>query len=42
MVIVPPAAWHSFTNTGDTLLRHTATHQNPRAVTDFEDGTRRE
>jgi mannose-6-phosphate isomerase-like protein (cupin superfamily) len=39
MVIVPPDAWHTFTNTGDTLLRQTAIHQNPRAVTDFEDGT---
>ena len=37
MVIVPPDAWHSFTNTGDTLLRQTAIHQNPRAATEFED-----
>jgi quercetin dioxygenase-like cupin family protein len=42
IVIVPPDAWHSFVNTGDTPLRQTAIHQNPRAVTDFEDGTRRE
>jgi quercetin dioxygenase-like cupin family protein len=41
MVIVPPDAWHSFTNTGDTLLRQTAIHQNPRAATEFEDGSTR-
>ena len=40
MVIVPRDAWHSFTNTGTGLLRQTAIHQNPRAVSDFEDGTR--
>ena len=42
MVIVPPDAWHSFVNTGSGLLRQTAIHQNRRAVTEFEDGTRRE
>ena len=42
MVIVPPDAWHSFTNTGTSMLRHTAVHENPRAASEFEDGTRRE
>lgn len=41
MVIVPPDAWHSFTNTGESLLRHTAIHENPDPLTVFEDGTRR-
>jgi quercetin dioxygenase-like cupin family protein len=41
MVIVPPEAWHSFTNTGNSMLRQTAIHETPRAVTIFEDGTRR-
>jgi hypothetical protein len=39
MVIVPPDAWHTFVNTGPGTLRQTAIHQNPRAVSDFEDGT---
>ncbi|MDP9271804.1 MAG: cupin domain-containing protein [Chloroflexota bacterium] len=42
MVIIPPDAWHSFVNTGDELLRQTAIHENPRAVTLFEDGSRRD
>jgi quercetin dioxygenase-like cupin family protein len=42
MVIVPPDAWHTFVNTGTGMLRQTAIHQNPRAVTLFEDGTRRD
>jgi quercetin dioxygenase-like cupin family protein len=42
MVIVPPDAWHTFVNTGPGMLRQTAIHQNPRAATDFEDGTHRE
>lgn len=42
VVIVPPDAWHSFTNTGSSTLRHTAIHENPRAVTEFEDGSRRD
>jgi quercetin dioxygenase-like cupin family protein len=42
MVIVPPDAWHTFVNTGTGMLRQTAIHQNPRAATDFEDGTHRE
>jgi quercetin dioxygenase-like cupin family protein len=42
MVIVPPDAWHSFVNTGPGMLLLTGIHQNPRAVTDFEDGTRRD
>jgi quercetin dioxygenase-like cupin family protein len=42
MVIVPPDAWHSFTNTGTSMLRHTAVHENRRASSEFEDGTRRE
>jgi quercetin dioxygenase-like cupin family protein len=42
MVIVPPDAWHSFTNTGSGPLRQTAIHQSPRAVTRFADGTGRD
>lgn len=42
MVIVPPDAWHSFTNTGEVMLRLTAIHENPRAVRVFEDGSRQE
>jgi quercetin dioxygenase-like cupin family protein len=42
VVIVPPDAWHSFTNTGASALRHTAIHENPRAVSEYEDGTRRD
>jgi quercetin dioxygenase-like cupin family protein len=42
MVIVPPDAWHSFVNTGSGLLRQTAIHQNPRAATNFGDGTHRD
>ncbi|MEX2135512.1 MAG: cupin domain-containing protein [Chloroflexota bacterium] len=41
MVIVLPDAWHSFVNTGSDFLRQTAIHQNPRAVSTFEDGTQR-
>jgi quercetin dioxygenase-like cupin family protein len=41
VVIVPPDAWHAFTNSGDGMLRHTAIHENPRAVSEFEDGSRR-
>ena len=42
MVIIPPDAWHSFRNTGTGMLRQTAIHQNARAVTLFEDGSRRD
>ena len=42
IVIVPPDAWHSFLNTGDGPLQQTAIHQNPRAVTIFEDGSSRD
>lgn len=42
MVIVPPDAWHSFRNTGTVMLRQMAIHQNARAVTLFEDGSRRD
>ena len=42
MVIIPPEKWHTFTNTGKGMLRHTAIHQNPRAVSVFEDGSRRD
>lgn len=42
VVIVPPDAWHTFRNSGTSTLQHTAFHQNPRAVTDYEDGSRRE
>jgi len=42
MVIVPPNAWHTFTNTGVTMLRQTAIHQNPRAAAEHEVGTRRD
>jgi quercetin dioxygenase-like cupin family protein len=41
LLIVPPDAWHSFTNTGTSTMRLTAVHQNPRAETEFEDGSRR-
>jgi mannose-6-phosphate isomerase-like protein (cupin superfamily) len=41
LLIVPPNAWHSFRNTGTATLRLTAIHQNPRAETEFEDGSRR-
>jgi mannose-6-phosphate isomerase-like protein (cupin superfamily) len=42
ILIVPPETWHGFTNTGDGPLRETAIHENPRAVVEFEDGTRRD
>jgi quercetin dioxygenase-like cupin family protein len=42
VVIVPPNAWHVFSNTGGSPLRLTAIHESPRAVTEWEDGTRRE
>ena len=42
MVIIPPDAWHSFRNTGAGMLRQMAIHQNARAVTLFEDGSRRD
>jgi quercetin dioxygenase-like cupin family protein len=42
MVIVPPDMWHTFTNTGSSMLRQTAIHENPRAATFFEDGSRRD
>jgi quercetin dioxygenase-like cupin family protein len=42
MVIIPPEAWHSFVNTGDGPLGQTAIHENRRAVTIFEDGSRRD
>ena len=29
VVIVPAGAWHSFTNSGGTVLRHTAVHEAP-------------
>jgi len=29
IVIVPPNAWHAFTNPGPSMLRHTAIHQAP-------------
>ena len=41
IVIVPPDAWHSFTNSGATPLRHVAIHERPRVESEFEDGTRR-
>jgi quercetin dioxygenase-like cupin family protein len=42
MVIIPPEAWHSFVNTGNEPLNQTGIHENPRAVTLFEDGSRRD
>jgi quercetin dioxygenase-like cupin family protein len=42
VVIIPPETWHTFTNTGTSTLRHTAIHQNPRAVSVYEDGSRRD
>ena len=40
--IIPPDTWHDFRNTSDGPLRQTAIHQSPRAVAEFEDGTRRD
>ena len=42
VVIVPSGTWHTFVNTGSSMLRQTAIHQNPRAATEFEDGSRRD
>jgi quercetin dioxygenase-like cupin family protein len=42
VILIPPDAWHAFTNSGDGQLRLTAIHENPRPVTAFEDGTRRD
>jgi quercetin dioxygenase-like cupin family protein len=42
VVIIPPDAWHSLTNSGTAPLRHVAIHENQRAVSEFEDGSRRE
>jgi quercetin dioxygenase-like cupin family protein len=42
MVIVPPNAWHSLVNTGAEELRQTGIRENPRAVTLFDDGSRRD
>jgi quercetin dioxygenase-like cupin family protein len=42
MIIIPTDAVHVFRNTGTTMLRLTAIHENARAVTLFVDGTRRE
>ena len=42
ILIVPPDAWHGFTNTGSEPLRLIAIHENPRATTEWEDGRRLE
>ena len=42
MIIIPIDAVHRFTNTGATMLRLIAIHENARAVTLFADGTRRD
>lgn len=42
VVIIPPDRLHSFVNTGAEPLRVTAIHENRRAVTLFEDGSRRD
>jgi quercetin dioxygenase-like cupin family protein len=42
IVLVPAGAWHGFVNTGDGPHHHIAIHDNQRAVTEFEDGTRRD
>ena len=42
MIIIQTDAVHMFTNTGTTMLRLTAIHENGRAVTLFVDGTRRD
>jgi quercetin dioxygenase-like cupin family protein len=42
VVLIPPDAWHGFTNSGSGPLRLTAIHENRRAVTEFEDGTLRD
>jgi quercetin dioxygenase-like cupin family protein len=42
IIIIPTDIVHTFTNTGTTMLRLTAIHENARAVTFFMDGTRRD
>lgn len=42
LIVIPTDAVHAFTNTGTTMLRLTAIHENARAVTLFMDGTRRD
>ena len=42
LIIIPTDAVHTFTNTGASMLRLTAIHENARAVTLFVDGTRRD
>ncbi len=42
MVIIPPGAWHAFTNAGQAPLRVVAVHESPQAVIEWEDGTRRD
>lgn len=41
-VIVPADTWHSFTNTAAVPIREIAVHENRRAVTEYEDGSRRD
>jgi len=40
IVLIPAGSWHRFDATGEEPLRLTAVHENPRAVTEWEDGTR--
>ena len=42
ILVVPPNAWHGFVNHAREPLRLVAIHDNARAVTEFEDGTRRD
>ena len=42
VLIIPPNAWHVFRNSGTTPLRLVAIHENPRAVIEREDGSRRD
>jgi quercetin dioxygenase-like cupin family protein len=40
VVIVPPEAWHVFTNIGDAPLQLTAIHESEHTTTTFDDGTK--
>ena len=42
VLIIPPNAWHRFVNQAAESLRLVAIHENARALTEFEDGTRRD
>jgi len=42
VLIIPPGAWHAFVATGTEPLRNTAIHENPRLVTEWDDGARQD